>query len=367
MKLNYKKLGKYIRQVDIRNKDLRIERLLGVSIKKVFIESIANTVGTDFSNYKVVKREQFAYGPVTSRNGDKISVALLEEEECIISSSYSVFEVIDENMLLPEYLMLWFRREEFDRYSRFMSHGSVREIFDWEQLCNVELPVPEIEKQKAIVQAYKIITDRIILKQQINDDLEDTALSIYRDFISDISEDDTETIYNVLTVINGAAFSSDVFNSEGIGYPLVRIRDLSSCNPDVYTDEQLAKIEYVNAGDILIGMDGEFIPHIWHGAVGVLNQRVCKVIPTKKCIHPMFLYITLKPILAEIQRTQGGTTVIHIGKKDFDNMSCVTLNEEQHKELSSRLSPLYNLMLNNAKETRVLFQMKEVILSELSR
>ncbi len=110
MKLNYKKLGKYIRQVDIRNKDLSIERLLGVSIKKEFIESIANTVGTDFSNYKVVKRAQFAYGPVTSRNGDKISVALLEEEECIISSSYSVFEVIDENMLMPEYLMLWFSR-----------------------------------------------------------------------------------------------------------------------------------------------------------------------------------------------------------------------------------------------------------------
>lgn len=171
MRENYKRLGKYIKLVDIRNKDLKINRLLGVSISKKFIESIANIIGTDLSNYKVVKKNQFAYGPVTSRNGEKISIALLEEEECIISSSYTVFEVIDLNKLNPEYLMLWFLRSEFDRYARFRSHGSVREIFDWEQLCMVELPIPTIEEQNSIVRAFKAITDRITLKQQINDNL----------------------------------------------------------------------------------------------------------------------------------------------------------------------------------------------------
>ena len=170
MKSNYKRLGNYIRQVDIRNKDRRINRLLGVSISKTFIESIANTVGTDFSNYKVVKMGQFAYGPVTSRNGDKISVAILNEPECIISSSYSVFEVCDEG-LLPDYLMLWFMRPEFDRYARYMSHGSVREIFDWDEMCSVELPVPSIEEQKKIVDSYSLIEKRITLKKKINDNL----------------------------------------------------------------------------------------------------------------------------------------------------------------------------------------------------
>lgn len=185
MKSRYRKLGEFIRQVDVRNKDLRVSRLLGVSISKSFIESIANTIGTDFSNYKVVHKGQFAYGPVTSRNGEKISVALLEEDECIISSSYIVFEIIDENELLPKYLMLWFSRPEFDRYARFKSHGSVREIMDWEEMCNVELPVPDINKQREIVKSYKIISDRIELKRKINDNLTKQVSSIYQAWFED--------------------------------------------------------------------------------------------------------------------------------------------------------------------------------------
>ena len=171
MKLNYKKLGDYIRIVDERNKDNQVTRLLGVSIEKKFIESIANTIGTDMSIYKIVKKGQFAYGPVTSRNGDKVSIALLEEEECIISSSYSVFEIIDTNLLLPEYLNLWFKRPEFDRYARFHSHGSVREIFDWDEMCNIELPIPAIEEQQRIVDSYNTIQNRIKLLRDINDNL----------------------------------------------------------------------------------------------------------------------------------------------------------------------------------------------------
>src|SRR5699024_2508670 len=119
-------------------RELAITKLLGVSITKKFIPSIANTIGTDFSKYKIVRKGQFAYGPVTSRNGEKISIALLEEEDCIISSSYSVFEVIYKEILNPEYLMLWFSRPEFDRYARYHSHGSVRESFDWNEMCQVE-------------------------------------------------------------------------------------------------------------------------------------------------------------------------------------------------------------------------------------
>ena len=168
---DYKLLGKYIEVVDIRNKDLAITNLLGVSITKKFITSIANIVGTDLSSYKIVRSGQFAYGPVTSRNGEKISIALLDDQDCIISSSYTVFKVTDKEALDPEYLMLWFSRPEFDRYARYKSHGSVREIFGWDELCQVELPIPDIDEQREIVKAYKAITDRIVLKQKINDNL----------------------------------------------------------------------------------------------------------------------------------------------------------------------------------------------------
>ena len=171
MKEGYRLLGDSIQPVDERNRDLRVDYLLGVSISKQFIPSIANIVGTDLSNYKIVRTGQFAYGPVTSRNGEKISIALLRDKDCIISSSYTVFEVVNKNELDSEYLMLWFSRPEFDRYARYMSHGSVREIFDWDELCKVELPVPSIDKQRSIVRAYQNITERIELKRRINDNL----------------------------------------------------------------------------------------------------------------------------------------------------------------------------------------------------
>ena len=185
MEKGYKILGDYIRLVDERNKNLAVTKLLGVSISKKFIPSIANIVGTDLSNYKIVRTGQFAYGPVTSRNGEKISIAYLDEEDCIISSSYTVFEVENKEELDPEYLMLWFSRPEFDRYARYKSHGSVREIFDWNELCMVELPVPDIEKQRNIVKAYKTITDRIALKQKINDNLLDSVQAIFRSWFVD--------------------------------------------------------------------------------------------------------------------------------------------------------------------------------------
>ena len=134
MKSEHKILGDYIRLVDERNRDLAITNLLGVSISKKFIPSIANIIGTDLSNYKIVRTGQFAYGPVTSRNGEKISIAYLDGNDCIISSSYTVFEVTDKENLDPEYLMLWFSRAEFDRYARYKSHGSLRDIFDWDEL-----------------------------------------------------------------------------------------------------------------------------------------------------------------------------------------------------------------------------------------
>ena len=172
MKEGYKLLGGFIRQVDIRNVEGKEDNLLGLSVSKQFIPSIANTFGTDFTKYKVVKKGQFTYIPDTSRRGEKIAIALLQDyDEGLVSNVYTVFEVIDTNELLPEYLMLWFSRPEFDRYARFKSHGSVREVMDWDELCKVELPVPEIEEQKKIVKAYKTITDRIELKKRINDNL----------------------------------------------------------------------------------------------------------------------------------------------------------------------------------------------------
>ena len=185
-KTGYKRLGDYIREVDVRNRDLEVTKLLGVSISKEFIPSIANTIGTDMSSYKVVESWQFAYGPVTSRNGDKVSIALYTgKEKIIISQAYTVFEVKNKQELLPEYLMMWFRRPEFDRYARFKSHGSAREIFSWEEMCDVELPIPPIKQQQKIVSEYEAITHRIRLNEQIITKLEEATQALYRKMFVD--------------------------------------------------------------------------------------------------------------------------------------------------------------------------------------
>ena len=180
------RLGDYIREVDVRNRDLEVKKLLGVSISKEFMPSIANTIGTDMCSYKVVEPRQFVYIADTSRRGDKIAIALLENnDKVIVSSIYTVFEVKDKQKLLPEYLMMWFRRPEFDRYARFKSHGSAREIFSWEEMCDVELPIPSIEQQQKMVSEYEAVTRRIRLNEQIIVKLEETAQALYRKMFVD--------------------------------------------------------------------------------------------------------------------------------------------------------------------------------------
>ncbi|MHB1105395.1 MAG: restriction endonuclease subunit S [Lutibacter sp.] len=162
-----KTLGKYIRQSDERNTDLKIDNLLGISVNKVFMPSKANQNGLSLSNYKIIRERQFGYVSVTSRNGEKISIAILKGEEGIVSSTYTVFEVIDTSVLLPEYLFLFFKRSDFDRYARFNSWGSARETFDWAEMCRVKIPVPDIRIQEAIVTIYHTYETRKRINEQL--------------------------------------------------------------------------------------------------------------------------------------------------------------------------------------------------------
>ena len=187
----YKRLGDYIREVNVRNRELKVTNLLGLSVSKEFMPSIANTIGTDMSTYKVVERNQLVYIADTSRRGDKIAIGLLDKyDDAIVSQAYTVFEVIDHEQLLPEYLMMWFRRPEFDRYARFHSHGSAREIFDWGELCDVMLPIPSITRQREIVAEYETLTNRIRLNSQMIQHLEATAQALYRKtFVDNIDKE----------------------------------------------------------------------------------------------------------------------------------------------------------------------------------
>lgn len=386
MESNYRKLGEFIRQVDIRNKDLKVSRLLGVSISKSFIESIANTVGTDFSNYKVVHKGQFAYGPVTSRNGEKISVALLEEDECIISSSYMVFEIVTVEKLLPEYLMLWFRRSEFDRYARYKSHGSVREIFDWNELCDIELPVPDISEQRKIVEAYRILEDRIELKRRINDNLTEQCSVDYNLMLNGYTTESEElpdgwskgSIGSYCDVKSGFAFKSDWWTTDG--YKVIKIAnivnntiDLDSCDCVIAEHAKKANNFYVQSGDILIAMTGATTGKI--GIVPlcdeliVVNQRVGKFFLGDKPIEKVpFLYSTLlySKVVCHLQPDgTAGSAQDNLSADNIKDVAIVLPEQIVIDTFNQQHIPHIKTIMSNCAEIRVLNKLAETVLQTL--
>ena len=312
--LNMKRLGDYIRPVDVRNRDLKVTRLLGVSITKEFMPSIANIVGTDLSAYKVVTKGQFAYGPVTSRNGDKISVALLDGyDDAIISQAYTVFEVVDTNALDPEYLMMWFRRPEFDRYARFHSHGSAREVFDWEEMCEVQVPVPAIEKQREIVAEYNTLATRIETNKKL---------------IATLEQDNIDpnnlpqgwrvgTLGEVCSIKGGKRLPKgeelvDTPNS----HPYIRVADMCderfvSLNDDFqYVEDDVQKEikrYIVNAGDVIISIVGTI------GNVNIVDETLDNANLTENCVKLVNLQGVSSYYLYELLKSPKGIDAINEG------------------------------------------------------
>ena len=398
MKEGYRFLGEYIRQVDIRNKEGKKENLLGVSVQKQFIQSIANTVGTDFTKYKVVKKGQFTYIPDTSRRGDKIAIALLEDyEEGLVSNVYTVFEVIDTEKLLPEYLMLWFSRPEFDRYARFKSHGSVREVMDWEEMCKVELPVPDIEKQRKIVKAYKTITDRIALKQKLNDNLRASASIMFFNKIRYVqcSEccQETEigtypidwtlfTLGDVLdTIIDRRGLTptklGSEWSNEGIialsaksvkNHELVNLDIANHVDNDLYNRWMPQKLQ---SQDILMTSEaplGEFY-YLADFSTYCLSQRLFAMRANKTIIEPTVLYFQLTDSIGkhQIDIRKTGTTVTGIRQSELIQVPIIVPPMNIQKEFARFCNPIMITIEKNADEIRQLFKLQEMLLSRLSR
>lgn len=389
MKSNYKKLGQFIRQVDVRNVDGKKENLLGVSVQKMFIPSIANTVGTDFTKYKVVKRGQFTYIPDTSRRGDKIAIALLTDyDEGLVSNVYTVFEIIDEHELIPEYLMMWFSRTEFDRYARFKSHGSVREVMDWNEMCDVELPVPPYKEQKRIVDSYRIISERIALKQKINDNLVAAGVAsiqknIGKGALINLTDSDMENFvlkdgFSVKTV---ADFCVDT---------------KSGSTPSRTTNEfwEDGTISWVKSGEVhnnitleteecitQEGLDGsstKLLPKdtvlmamygVTAGEVGYLaieattNQAICGMICNSKA-EAAYLYFALIQSQSAISRLSNGGAQDNLSKNFIDAIKLVVPSTELIESL--KLTAIIEQMTLNTKEIFLLDKLQATILAQLS-
>ena len=355
MKEGYRLLGDFIRQVDVRNTDGKEENLLGVSVQKMFIPSIANTVGTDFTKYKVVKRGQFTYIPDTSRRGDKIGIALLTDyDEGLVSNIYTVFEVKDENELLPEYLMLWFSRPEFDRYARFKSHGSVREIMDWDEMCKVELPVPSIEKQRSIVKAYNTITDRIELKRKINDNLEATAQALYQELFvdnPDISEWKSGCVGDVLQLQRG----HDLPRTEMLGgeYPVA-----GSTGTIGYHNQYTAESPVIVMGRSgNIGNPRLYLCNCWTHNTSLYVKQIFHA-------EPMWTYYMLKNL--NYDSFVGGSAVPTLNRNDVHAYGIAIPPIELQETFGKKVMKLIQFRETNLSEIAKLDELQCTVLATIS-
>ncbi len=211
--MSYKRLGDYIQLVDNRNKDLQVTNLLGINITKNFMPSVANVSGSDMSKYKIIQKGQFAYSAMQVGRDECIRLALYTDDKpAIISPAYSVIEVIDENELLPEYMMMWFQRPESDRYGWFISDSSVRASLEYDRLCDIEIPIPHIDEQRKYVALYKGVLDN---QKAYESSLNDLQL-ICNSYMDTLKNKDLEPIKNLVDLVDNRNVNGKISNLLGI-------------------------------------------------------------------------------------------------------------------------------------------------------
>lgn len=400
MKSNYKRIGDHIKLVDERNRGLRIKQLLGLSISKQFIPSVANIIGTDMENYKIIRKNQFACSTMQVRRDKKMPVALLQDiDEAIISQAYPVFEVKDEKQLLPEYLMMWFTRSEFDREACFHAVGGVRGSLEWEDFENMQLPIPSITKQREIVKEYNTIQNRIALNQQLIQKLEETAQAIYKQWFVEFEFPDENgnpyksngdemvwneelgkeipkswnyiTINELMDLQGGSQPPAEefIFAPKENYIRFIQIRDYSSDDNITYIPET-HKNKHCDIEDIMIARYGASLGRICSGIKGAYNVALMKIIPNKRCFREYLrCYLNTSDFYNQLVGIGDGKSAREgFGKEELFLLK-VPFPIKDEYILSMFEKNLYSLFIYKQivlKENKVLSKLSEIHLAKMA-
>lgn len=388
MKSNYDILGNHIRLIDTRNRESITDRVLGINIDKFFMPSVANVIGTDLSKYKLITKGKFACNPMHVGRDERLPVALYDEEEpAIVSPAYFMFEVIDNSILNEDYLMMWFRRPEFDRICWLHTDGSVRGGITWDDICRLELPIPPIENQLEIVNSYKAITERIALKQKINDNLEETAQSLFQEqFAAFYNENELPDGYSIATldslcsIKGGKRLPADgELLDTPTAHPYIRVRDLGSnryvclTNQFQYIDEEThsAISRYiVNTNDIVISIVGTI------GLIGKIHTSLNNANLTENCVKlanihtvtPDYLYYTLcyKKQIKEIELLTVGAVQSKLPMYNIQSMKILVPPAEVIEDFQHKFDIFNEQIEANTIEIQRLYELQSVLLAKLA-
>lgn len=368
----YKTIDELVIKVDERNTDELVSTLIGLSIDKCFIKSVANVNGTDLSKYKIIRKDDFAVSLMQVSRDEKIPVARMNDyDTAIMSPAYPIFRVKDTTVIMPEYLEMWFKRPEFDREAAFIAVGGVRGSMPWEEFAKMKLPVPPIKRQREIVNGYRAVQNRILVKQKINDNLEDQMKAIFDEYVvsNDAYEYD-EALDDSIDFINGLAMQNFRPEENDTALPVIKIRELSQgcCDANSeYCTSEIDSTHIINNGDLVFSWSGSLQAAIWTAGTAGLNQHLFKVQSSK---YPLwFVYRWVIYHLLNFQRIaeNKGTTFGHIKREDLHSALIKSLNNDQISRLNKIFNPLIIAAIENSTELHRLMDLQRVLLAQLSR
>lgn len=372
MKSNYDILGNHIRLIDTRNRESITDRVLGINIDKFFMPSVANVIGTDLSKYKLITKGKFACNPMHVGRDERLPVALYDEEEpAIVSPAYFMFEVVDNSILNEDYLMMWFRRPEFDRICWLHTDGSVRGGITWDDICRLELPIPPIEKQLEIVNSYKAITERIALKKKINDNLEATAQAYFDNLF--FSCDDTDCTLADIALVNPSRPLS-----KGVEARCFDMSTLptSGCIPTGDTTKPYnGGVRFIN-GDTLIARITPCLENGKAAYINILNQGEVAfgsteyiVFASKDDIPSCFYYFLIrnsKFVTFALQFMNGSSGRQRVSGEELASFPLMIPSKEKLAAFNKVGKLVLEQMKESTEEIQFLKQLQETITATLS-
>ena len=395
MKSNYDPLGKHIRLVDYRNSEEVTSTVLGISIDKEFMTSVANVIGTDLSRYKLISKGLFACNPMHVGRDERLPIALYEKDSpAIVSPAYFMFEIIDRDVLNEEYLMMWFRRPEFDRECWFMTDGSVRGGITWDDLCRIKLPVPSYARQCEIVESYRAITDRIALKRAENDNLEATIQAAFDKAFHDAGVSLPETIIKQNKVPQGwtdatvgdfasvqtGPFGSQLHNEDYVesGTPIITVEHMDGKyiahrNLPLVSQNDVDRLRKydLHTGDIVFSRVGSVDRAVMvsqHEDGWLFSGRCLRVRPYDPNTGSYFLWWFNQPVIRQLVTASAvGATMPSINTSILNSIRIVFPQKDIVTQFCKMADGLIEIIATNLEEIRKLNDAREYIQLSLSR
>ena len=395
MKSNYEPLGKHIQLVDYRNSEEVTSTVLGISIDKEFMPSVANVIGTDLSRYKLISKGLFACNPMHVGRDERLPIALYEKDSsAIVSPAYFMFEIIDRDVLNEEYLMMWFRRPEFDRECWFMTDGSVRGGITWDDLCRIKLPVPSYARQCEIVESYRAITDRIALKRAENDNLEATIQAAFDKAFHDAGVSLPETIIKQNKVPQGwtdatvgdfasvqtGPFGSQLHNEDYVesGTPIITVEHMDGKyiahrNLPLVSQNDVDRLRKydLHTGDIVFSRVGSVDRAVMvsqHEDGWLFSGRCLRVRPYDPNTGSYFLWWFNQPVIRQLVIASAvGATMPSINTSILNSIRIVFPQKDIVTQFCKMADGLIEIIATNLEEIRKLNDAREYIQLSLSR